>query len=153
MDFHSKTALASLVGTFAGLLVLIGSAGPWAKVWFITVSGLDGDGMLTVFIGLLAGILLTYRAVRANSSRWPAIIGLVAFTACFAIGLYDQNNIQGLIDQSEAESNLVVAQVGWGLYLVIIGSIIGMLASLAACFGHHAVHHQQEPILGVGIEN
>lgn len=153
MDYHLKAKLASTIGALTGLLVLIGSAGPWAKVWFITVSGLDGDGIFTACLALIAGGLLVYRAAKASSSRWPAIISLIVFGICLMVGLIDLSNIQDVIGQEDAESSLITVQVGWGLYLVILSSILGMIASAVASFGHRTATHHQEPILGMSVEN
>lgn len=86
MGTLSKPVAMSLGGIAAALLVLIGSAGPWARVWFVTVTGLDGDGKFTAALALACGALLAYRAARPESSRWIPLAAAAVFVVCLIFG-------------------------------------------------------------------
>ncbi len=141
----SKPVIGSLAGIAAALLVLIGSTGPWAKVWFITVSGLDGDGKITAALALICGGLLAYRAAKPATSRWIPAVAAAAFAVCLIFGLYYLVDLQSFINEDQAEDDLFIVQVGWGLYVLVLGALGGIAASIASL---RTDTSQQSPEMG-----
>ena len=63
--------LATLLAGLCALLVIVGSFGPWAKVLIITVDGMDEDGGVTLFLGLVALAIAGLRVLRPEGrQRW-----------------------------------------------------------------------------------
>lgn len=114
----------------SALLVLLGSLLPWATVetgfGSISVRGTEGDGVLTLLLALAGGAA----AVAVVMARKPmaAIGGIVAGGLALAIGLFD------FIDLARATGDsggLVQAHTGFGLWLVLLGSLAMTGASIA----------------------
>lgn len=113
----------------AALLVLLGSLLPWATVdtgfGSISVRGTEGDGVLTLLLALAGGAA----AVAVVMARKPmaAIGGIVAGGLALLIGAYD------FIDLARVSGGggLVEASVGFGLWLVLLGSLAMTGASIA----------------------
>jgi Protein of unknown function (DUF2510) len=115
-----------LPGAFWGLLaasvaVGIGSVGPWATNALVTAGGLDGDGWITLVMAAISAVAL-YQAYTSNPFQInlaPVIAGLVAA----GLGIYDAVQIEDAGDTRLFGEAVDVANVGWGLYLVIAGGI------------------------------
>lgn len=102
MDMNIMLAL------IAAVLVVVGSMGPWAGVGPWTVSGLSGDGWLSLIGGLAAGAVV-YRHAQNEGSLVGAQI---AFGACLVLSIYHASNLGGA--------------VAWGLLLMAGGSVAGL---------------------------
>ena len=118
----SRVSLAAAIA-FGGLaLVVIGSIGPWATTPLSSAAGTDGDGKIALvlaFVGLLF-------IIRAGVSRAFRAVGLLVL----ALGIYDAIHIH----QKAARITLFGAQVvhvGWGVYLVIAGGVVMILAGMS----------------------
>lgn len=108
--------------------VVIGSIGPWASVAFITVNGTSGDGKITLFLGLIAGVLAIIEYLRDTSSVLR-IVGMMAlFGVTATIGAYDWFSLEAAV--READSTLFTPSVEWGLPLMTLGAIVGIGAGL-----------------------
>lgn len=114
----------------SALLVLLGSLLPWATIDTgfgpsISVRGTEGDGVLTLLLALAGGAA----AVAVVMARKPiaAIGGIVAGGLALPIGAYD------FIDLARVSGGggLVEAHVGFGLWLVLLGSLAMTGASIA----------------------
>jgi len=118
------TPLAPMFAIGAAILVLVGSIGPWAKFFALTKSGTDGDGQLTLILSLIAGGCVLARILRRD--RRTLLMGIAA--ACFAIsaivGIYDWYDVETALPENEFGFEL---EVGWGLVLVTIASIAGVI--------------------------
>jgi hypothetical protein len=114
-----------ILGAF---IVIAGSFLPWitVKTPFGTVSenGTEGDGVITLFLGvLMAGsALINFR--KAGSRAWLAVL-----FAVFAVGLgvYEFMDITGDIVTSSISDIGLKASVGTGVYLVIVGGFMGLI--------------------------
>jgi len=104
--------------------VIVGSIGPWVSSPLIDRAGTDGDGVITLLLGCIAGVLLL---VRGPGSRWlwmAAALGVI----CFAVGFYD------LVTVSSENTELFGREVdlidpGWGLWLTTAASLFLVVAS------------------------
>lgn len=110
----------------AGVL-LLGSVLPWATVSFflgsISVNGTEGDGKVTLFCALIAGLFLAI-----SDDPTPRVIAAIAFAIAGAVCIYDVTNISGAIDEARAAG--VNASVGYGLWLATVASIGGFLGAV-----------------------
>ncbi len=114
----------------SAILVMLGSLLPWASVdtafGSISVRGTEGDGVLTILLALAGGAA----AVAVVMARKPmaAIGGIVAGGLALLIGAYDFLDLARATGDS---SGLVEAHVGFGLWLVLLGSLAMTGASIA----------------------
>jgi hypothetical protein len=117
----------------SAVLMAIGAIGPWAKALFVSVSGLDGDGWF-VLLGAVVIVAITLIHVRRHATRnrrpwWPFAVGLLAAVIAAATAIYDANNIQREISESDIEG---IASVGWGLWLACVASVSAGVAVVFA---------------------
>lgn len=116
-------AVASVV------FMAVGSFGPWARALFVNVSGLEGDGLITLAIAVAAAAALWRYAAGGNRAFLVVITGGAAVAA--GIGIYDANEIESRSSIEFFGQQLDLASVGWGLYLLIGASISLAIAALA----------------------
>jgi hypothetical protein len=105
------------------LLVVVGSLGPWARVWFITANGTDGDGIITLLLGVAAGFFTIVRLARPGPGVGMMALAGLALLAAGVIGAIDWNDVAGITSETEEYGDLV--QVGWGLVLMTIAGFAG----------------------------
>jgi hypothetical protein len=98
----------------AGLIV--GAFLPWVTAGIFSVAGTDGDGVFTLVIGGIVGVLGFLK--RPNGTR--LINGISA--VLFALALLIAFNIVVNIDDG-------IGTVGGGLVLTILAGIVGMGAA------------------------
>ncbi len=114
----------------SALLVLLGSLLPWASVdtafGSISVRGTEGDGVLTILLALAGGAA----AIAVVMARKPmaAIGGVVAGGLALLIAAYDFIDLARISGDS---GGLVESHVGFGLWLVLFGSLAMTGASIA----------------------
>jgi hypothetical protein len=132
--------------TIAGaVLVVIGSLLPWATVttFFGSVgyAGTEGDGKITLVIGLLAAIAAFLELTQDRDTR-----GAVVVLACAAGGtaVFDLANITDRI--ATVSSGFVRASAGIGLYAVLAG---GGLALCGAFIDPDARRESSKKVLKV----
>ena len=102
----------------AAALTIIGGLGPWATVLRVAeVSGTRGGaGWLVVGAGVVALFLLFV------APRTGPVVALVAAVGATFVGIVDLNNI---------ESRGAFVQPAWGIYIVLVGGVGLLAASLA----------------------
>jgi hypothetical protein len=121
---------AMLIGAAA---VVLGSFLPWATVstfiGSVNVFGTEGDGVLTLFIGAVLAFV-AFRALSPGITRGATIFAIVACLILFAIALYDFIDIQRVAsDLSSVSDDVASASVGYGLWIVLIGSAVATVGS------------------------
>ena len=121
-----------------GLLIVLGSFLPWLTatapfVGTISTNGMQGggDGMITLALGVLT-ILIGVAQLTANLPRrfWWAAIVTGALTGLVAIGGY--SSVQDRIADATAESNLIVASVGAGIWTLFVGAAFAIVGGWLA---------------------
>jgi hypothetical protein len=119
-----------LAGSGAG--VVICAFLPWAKVllglFSVTKDGVDGDGQITLIVGLLVvgAVLLT--VYRRWPERWMLLAGLIGGALITGVGLYDWVDLESKTTSSD-QINVNVS-AGIGLVFTVIGG--GVLAVASA---------------------
>jgi len=126
-------ALGMLAG---GIVVIVGSFMPWltataAFVGTISRSGIDGggDGIFTAIAGGLLALGGVARAMRSGSPRTARVLGVLSSVVAALIGVMDIGNVNSKVADLTSSSTAVIATVGTGLYVVILGAAIGLLFS------------------------
>lgn len=121
---------ALVIAAIACMLLIIGSFGPWAKAFALSVSGTDGsnDGWVTLVAAVL-GLLAVWRRY-ASGLRGAGLGMTVAAGLGLATSIYDRNHIQHVSSQS-----LNLISVGWGLNLTLAASVVLGLCGLRFLFG------------------
>jgi hypothetical protein len=117
------------------VLVIAGSFGTWVSVAFLSVSGMDGDGKLSIVLGitsLLIGLIaFSYRR------SWVTGLAMLLLMGAGAIGVYDWIHLERILSNSStgnplADALLKTASVGWGLEMVTIAGMGAPFAILIA---------------------
>ena len=128
LDFSNKSVLWMVCAAGAALISLIGSFMPWGKVTVpfygtITVSGTDGDGMLTMFLSLiLIGGIAAYLFVEKLTKMWWRGIPVIAIGAVLLlISVMDWTDIGSKAGQ--VDKDVAQVSVGAGLILILLASI------------------------------
>jgi len=133
-----KTSAARWVTVAAGAAAVLGSFLPWITVTApfvgtMSVTGTDsrgGDGWITVGIGL-ALVFLGILLLRGHQFRVAVTIVSVAL---FGVAAYEVLNLANKMADAQQESDMVVATIGNGLWLVLgagITAAIGMILAWA----------------------
>ncbi|WP_139281836.1 hypothetical protein [Rhodococcus zopfii] len=118
------------VACVASLVLIVASLGPWGvaqtPVNSLTFNGTDGtDGKITLIAGCVAGASLLLRAVW--DSLWPFVVAMLAGVVCAVTGFVDLSRGQALFSDDQT-----FVSVGWGLWLLCIGSV-ALLLGVALC--------------------
>lgn len=103
-------------------LVVIGSLGPWARVFGLSLSGIDGDGILTLVLAVVAAAATL--AVRSNpqAPRFRAHrIAVAASILALLIAAYDTIDVATTSGQLAGET--IRAYPGWGLWLTLLAAL------------------------------
>lgn len=103
-----------LMGFLAAALVLFGSFGPWVNAGLVDVSGIRGDGVITLVLAVL-GLLVV------GIGRWY-LVAVAAGVATAGIAIHHIAAIGSVSDEE-----LFAVSVGWGLIACLLGAV-GLLA-------------------------
>lgn len=114
-------SLGRLIGLAGAALLAIGAFLPWGKIMgIIEAKGIDGDGKITLGIGIIAIILLLIK-------KAPLWISLILGVVALAIGGYDfyaMTTVDKELGLELAElAELAKVTVGSGLYLTVLGGL------------------------------
>jgi hypothetical protein len=114
----SGLSVAAMLALLGGVLMAVGSVGPWVTTFVVSVSGTQGDGQITL-AAAGAAIVFTVLASTRQGGGVSIALALVAGLAGGAVGVYDFNNIHNKLQGIER-----LGSVGWGLYAVIAGAAL-----------------------------
>ena len=110
----------SLIAGASALLVVLGAFMPWVKLGFLSANGTDGDGVITLLLGVVAGVLVL---VAAQSQGRLVSFGIGgAGVVIVAVAAYDIITINDALNDSD---NIFAssATVGEGLYVTALGGV------------------------------
>jgi hypothetical protein len=96
-----------------GILMAIGSFLPWAQAGIFSVAGTSGDGVIT----LVAGIVVALIGVARRRGVAPGLLVLLV-------------GILGLYITYGVYNNLSADEVGTGIFVAGLGSLVAALASI-----------------------
>ena len=124
-------SIGPILGLIGGGLVLLGSFMPWASIMSgfgnISVAGTEGDGKITLFLGIGLVIL---GVVSLTSGRRLVVLQVLVSLAAGAVAGIDMGNMSSKI--AGVASPFVHASVGAGLYLVLAGAIVAVVGGFAS---------------------
>ena len=135
----SPTTIRMLGGItlLGGILLAFGSLLPWTTATFplggtINIAGTEGDGVITLVLGLAVGAAGLVIAMQ-DGSRIASVVGVVAAAASSIVIYIAFGSAKEVVDVAEA-AGLSTASIGIGLWVVALGAIaafIGTVGSLA----------------------
>lgn len=120
----------TVTGIVAAACIVLGSFLPWATVSGLvsgSVNGIDGDGVLTMVIGVILGVLCLTQYSRRDGWR-TAVAAAVIVGAVSAIAIAGAAiaNVKGVADEA---GPLASVSPGVGLYVVLLAAIgIGVVS-------------------------
>lgn len=119
----SKYSLTLIVALIASIGVIVGSIGPWATFMAFTKLGIEGDGAFTLVAGALAAMAL-FKMLTGQGKANIVIrcTSAIAGAVSIIIALVSMDEVSSL--NSEVLGKTVGAQVGWGLWLVLLSAIV-----------------------------
>jgi hypothetical protein len=107
-----------LAAIFGASLAAIGSVGPWGKLGGLSASGTEGgDGYIVIVCVAIGAALVWLGTVRGR--RWPFVTAFVLAALAALVGVIDLGDV--------SDKGL---DVGWGLPLVLLGSVVLAVLSL-----------------------
>jgi len=113
---------------YAALLAaLVGSFLPWARVWFITINGTDGDGVITAIASLAALGFFFGRNRTPGKVTGLTITAFLASAIAAVVYVYDIINISSLAsasDSSEDDFFEVSVTPQFGLIMGAAGAVV-----------------------------
>ncbi len=116
-----------IAGIAASVGVIVGSIGPWASVLAFTKNAVEGDGTLTLILGIASGValftLLNLGRTRVGL-RWLARIAMgvsLAGLLCLVTAINDISNVLSA-PTTDLFGVTIRVQVEWGLWMVAISS-------------------------------
>lgn len=128
---EKKMETKILVGYVALGTACICSFLPWGRVLFFTVSGTDGDGVLTA---VLSGLALLFLYIDQRSKSGKIGLSISIFTGSglsTAIYIYTWSNIARLnSNQTESDSLGITVTPQLGLMVGSIAAVISSVVSL-----------------------
>jgi hypothetical protein len=117
---------ARTVALLAAVAVIVGAIGPWQTTFIVDRAGTDGDGLITLVLGVAAGLLVF---VKPPGSRWLMVAGLLG-AVCAVVGIADLINVNGST-QSIYGRELKLVSPGWGLWVTAIAAIVLTVSAAA----------------------
>jgi len=123
----AKVALAG------GALTAVGSVLPWASTLGQSMSGLDGDGVITLFLGVIVAAVVLFADWNKLAKGGAAALGGISTIIAF-------NAYSNLANAGGLGSSLV--SPGYGLYLTILG---GLVVAVGALLGYTSFDEDEEP--------
>ena len=148
MVFARVSALAGIIGS---LIVVVGSFGAWATLGGTSVGGTDGgrDGWITLVLALLTlgifGGVLTPPAV-ARIVRWIPLPFALLTLLVAVIDIADISSTSSEFS-NQLSDDVFTLSVGWGLWLVLAGSIVASIAAVLLMFASFPrPPHQAHPV-------
>ncbi|MBH0121880.1 DUF2510 domain-containing protein [Rhodococcus sp. CX] len=116
----------------AGVGIIVGSIGPWMTFIGMSRTAMDGDGAITLVLGIVAAVMLFAVVVRDGAAGtvlcgFAAVLGVI----CLVVAVVDVNEVTSR--NSELFGREVGAQVGWGLWLMALAAAaMSVAAGIAA---------------------
>jgi hypothetical protein len=147
-----------IAGIAACLGIVVGSIGPWLRVYTFSANGLDIDGWgnATLTLGAVSGVVLAtdveFRRSRSGA-KWavPLACGVfVAGTACLAVAI-----VTSVVFASVSTDVLgasIEVHAGWGLWLVGFCSAgLCVIAAIVAVGAGREVPDATDPRQGAWV--
>lgn len=110
-------------------LLVIGSLGPWARIFGLSVSGIDGDGILTLGLAVIATAATLVVRSSPQAPRFRAHwIAAAASALALLVAVYDTLDVS--TTSGEIAGETVRAYVGWGLWMTLLAALTLTIATV-----------------------
>jgi hypothetical protein len=131
-DTASRNDPLGFVAVAGGVLMVLGSFLPWATVDGVlgnqSVSGMEGDGVITVVLGLVAAALGVVAVIRGGGIGKGIGILLVAALAGLILAI-DWAQIEDLAADSIFE-DVISFNTGIGMYTIAVAVIVALAGGI-----------------------
>jgi hypothetical protein len=125
-----STLPAALTG-LAGLAVVVGSIMPWASIatafGTVSVAGTEGDGKITLALGV--GLLILAAVQISNANPGLRLFSAIVGAGTGVVAVIDIANVSSKV--GEVSSAFARASVGSGLYVVLVGGALAIIGAVA----------------------
>lgn len=135
---ESRRATGPLViPLVAAALTILGALLPWATIQTVfgsvSVSGVDDgrDGTLTVFLGLILGVVALVALVRRSRGVAVGVTAIVIGVLVGLIGVIDVVDVSRVADDVNAEG-FARASVGVGLWLTCLSGVLAVVGGIVS---------------------
>ncbi len=118
---------AMFIGLGAGAGMIFGSLMPWATLGAISFNGTEGDGVITLALGIAVAVLFLVWGRGASEAGWPLALALLASLAVLGIAVYDGRSVADLAGLEQ--SALFQVRVGTGLDLTGLSGAVGAVTA------------------------
>ena len=120
-SIDSRVAVALL----GAVLMAVGSIGPWVMAFggLLSVAGTNGDGKIT----LVCALIVAAATIGANAGHSLGVLAVIAAVVGLGVGVYDLSHLANATSQADG-----LAQTGWGLYAVVVGGAVAVVALVSA---------------------
>ena len=136
----SARSIGPALLVLGGLLLLVAMVFTWATVsgsgTSIAVNGFNQDGYITDVFGVL---LIIFGLLAMRPRTWVSVVATIiaALAAGWAaIVLAAINNFSSYYPDVTAEG--VTVSVGIGVFIVLVGAVLGLIGAVASFFGRRA---------------
>lgn len=130
---NQKKLIGGIIVIIMGLVVIIGSILPWATAQSafgsINKNGIEGDGKITLATGIIAILCGIAILVSEKNSGWIGL-AVIASIASMAVAIIDLIDVSNKL--SGVSNEFIQASAGIGLYVVLVGGIVGIVGALAS---------------------
>ena len=106
-----QLTLQQKIQAAAAAVIAISAFLPWASIFGISASGINGDGQITLILALVALFALATQTNLTGGLTLPPKLVIAANIACAAVGI-----LVGIADMSEFAAI--------GLYLTLLASLV-----------------------------
>jgi hypothetical protein len=126
---------ATMIG-LGGLLIVVGSFMPWMTasaplVGTISTSGMQGgDGVITLVLGVITILIGVTQLTATNMPTSLQRSSIVTGVITGAVAIYDYNEVQDRITQAKAQSDLIIASVGGGMWALFVGAALAIIGGV-----------------------
>jgi hypothetical protein len=129
MEQSRTVPLGNVLTGACALLVVIGSTGPWARVAFFTKDGTDGDGVVTLILGLVAGVAAVIRMFQPTARAWLHGVILISLALSGVVGIIDWVDLERVAGESE-----IPVEPAWGIVLTTVAGVAGAVIAAGQIF-------------------
>lgn len=110
MSKHQIFTAGRIVALLGAILLAVSAFLPWGSSATQTVSGIGGDGLIQISIGILAFLLLFIKRITIWFSLFLGVVGLT-------VGVVD------FVAMSNALPKVTEGEMGIGLYTTLVASL------------------------------
>ena len=135
----ASPSLVPLVAMGMIVLVIIGSIAPWARVSgeahiggeipAFSINGTDADGIYTLILAVVAGVLVLWRIVRPGLSGFVLGTASLLLLICSPIGVGNWMLVERIRGPEEVFLFQREVAVAWGLIMVTLASFPALVCA------------------------